>query len=387
MRELAATLQPLAGGTAVAFAGAGLPTAVTDLLNDDVLTFLRRADRHQLGAVDSADVADALRTPLENTDHAITDDALGVAITGTGGYPFLIQLVGFWMCKLADTADDHTVLIDEAAAAAGVQAARRRLGSLIHEPALRDLSEVDRTFLAAMAIDDRPSRMADIALRPGSTQTSQLRLPIPTQAHRRRHDPLHRPRLHRFHPALSAGLPPRARGRRRPVTQPWPQRATPTERRSHYRSRMRDGLPLPGLTPQQVVSQLIHRVLGPLRPDRLRWVLDYYGLAGAPAAGVDETARRNRITVGMMTVQTSQSSSRRRRAPAAPRNRHRRDAADPRVTKTISVAHGSPALSGYPVPAAPLKPEPATTVSATFSELADRPGAPSGSSPRQGRWT
>ncbi len=67
---------------------------------------------------------------------------------------------------------------------------------------------------------------------------------------------------------------------------------------------MRDGLPLPGLTPQQVVSQLIHRVLGPLRPDRLRWVLDYHGLAGAPAAGVDETARRNRITVGMMTVQT-----------------------------------------------------------------------------------
>jgi hypothetical protein len=33
--------------------------AVADLLNDDVLTFLRRADRYHLGAVDPADVADA----------------------------------------------------------------------------------------------------------------------------------------------------------------------------------------------------------------------------------------------------------------------------------------------------------------------------------------
>jgi len=29
------------------FVGAGLASAVSDLLNDEVLTFLRRADRHQ----------------------------------------------------------------------------------------------------------------------------------------------------------------------------------------------------------------------------------------------------------------------------------------------------------------------------------------------------
>ena len=44
-------------------------------------------------------------------------------------------------------------------------AARRRLGLLVHEPALRDLSGVDRTFLVAMAADDGPSRMAAIAER------------------------------------------------------------------------------------------------------------------------------------------------------------------------------------------------------------------------------
>ena len=181
LRELAATLQHcFREERPIAFAGAGLPIAIADLLNDDVLTFLRRADRYSLGAVDPADVADALRTPLGAAGYTITEPALKVATVGTGGYPFLIQLVGFWICKLAATTleVDQGRLINENTAAAGVQAARRRLGSLIHEPALRDLSHVDRTFLAAMAIDDGPSRMADIATRlnADANYASQYRL-------------------------------------------------------------------------------------------------------------------------------------------------------------------------------------------------------------------
>lgn len=164
LRELVATLQHgFREERPVAFAGAGLPAAVDDLLNDDVLTFLRRADRHHLGAVDAADVADALRTPLQAAGYTITDAALDVAAAGTGGYPFLVQLVGYWVCRVAGSGPEQR--IDETAAAAGVQAARRRLGSLVHEPALRDLSAVDRTFLSTMAQDDGPSRMAEIAER------------------------------------------------------------------------------------------------------------------------------------------------------------------------------------------------------------------------------
>ncbi len=73
------------------------------------------------------------------------------------------------------------------------------------------------------------------------------------------------------------------------MTQPWPQQATPAEPTKSLPFRMRDGLPLPGMTPQQVVSQLIHRVLDPLRPDRLRWVLDYHGAANEPAAALKDT--------------------------------------------------------------------------------------------------
>ncbi len=158
----------------VAFAGAGLPSAVDELLSDDVLTFLRRADRHRLGAVAPDQVADALAIPIEQAGRQISAAALAEAVAGTGGYPFLIQLVGRWSWQQHPA---HT-RIDLADARAGVSAATRRLGSLVHEPALRDLSEVDRTFLAAMAHVAGPSRLADIAARLQCTSNyaSQYRL-------------------------------------------------------------------------------------------------------------------------------------------------------------------------------------------------------------------
>ncbi|MGK2321151.1 hypothetical protein ACSJLP_27115 [Gordonia rhizosphera NBRC 16068] len=39
------------------------------------------------------------------------------------------------------------------------------MGSLIHEPALRTVSDVDKSFLLAMALDEGPSAMADIRRR------------------------------------------------------------------------------------------------------------------------------------------------------------------------------------------------------------------------------
>jgi predicted MarR family transcription regulator len=60
----------------------------------------------------------------------------------------------------------------------GVAQALRRLGSLVYEPALADASDVDKTFLLAMAKDDGPSKMADIQQRLGVNESyaSQYRL-------------------------------------------------------------------------------------------------------------------------------------------------------------------------------------------------------------------
>jgi len=59
---------------------------------------------------------------------------------------------------------------------------------------------------------------------------------------------------------------------------------------------MRDGAPLPGRTPAQVLSQLTHRVIGPLQPARTRIVLDYHGLLDHPAGSLVQIAARHHVT-------------------------------------------------------------------------------------------
>ena len=52
LRELATVVQhTFRENRELAFAGAGLAASVSDVVNDDVLTFLRRAERHTLGSV------------------------------------------------------------------------------------------------------------------------------------------------------------------------------------------------------------------------------------------------------------------------------------------------------------------------------------------------
>lgn len=150
----------------IAVAMAGIPGAVKRLLaaneGRNPVTFLRRANRIEMGLVPLADVADALEAPAREVDIAWTPEALKLGTEATGGYPFMIQLVGQHAFRSA-----RGGTIDELAVRAGIVTARRKLGELVHEPSLADLSDVDRTFLTAMSQDDGPSRMADIAERMG----------------------------------------------------------------------------------------------------------------------------------------------------------------------------------------------------------------------------
>jgi len=148
-------------GRPVMFAAAGLPSQVRDLLQAPGTTFLRRAERSHLGAVDPDDVGRAIAEPMAHAGRRLTQAALAAAVDGTQGYPFMVQLIGFQMWRLSRGQD----LVDLDVALEAVEAAGRRVGRLVHEPALAPLSAVDRTFLQAMAVDDGPSRIADVAAR------------------------------------------------------------------------------------------------------------------------------------------------------------------------------------------------------------------------------
>ncbi len=116
----------------------------------------------------------AITEPIEHVERRIAPDLAPRAAEATGGYPFLIQLVGYHIWRQQpshrDIAEDDVEI--------GIVAARPRLGSLVDEPALADLPGVARTFLVAMAHDDGPSKMSDIAsrLNVDATYASQYRL-------------------------------------------------------------------------------------------------------------------------------------------------------------------------------------------------------------------
>lgn len=175
LREFGAVVQhAFRESRELAFAAAALPAAVSDLLGDSVLTFLRRADRHHLERVQEDAVHAALREPIQNAGRSLTPEALETMVTATQGYPFLIQLVGDQVWRKAPSEGD----IDLASANAGVDAARRRLGQLVHAPALAEASDIDKSFLLAMSADNGPSQIRDIQARLGvdKNYASQYRL-------------------------------------------------------------------------------------------------------------------------------------------------------------------------------------------------------------------
>lgn len=109
-------------------------------------------------------VNEALRATITEQGRSIIDEALEEATQATGGYPFVIQLVGYhtWRKVSGD-------LIDLDAVRAGVPAVRKRLGRTVHETALVGLSDVDRTYLAAMSQDEGESSTGEVARRLGET--------------------------------------------------------------------------------------------------------------------------------------------------------------------------------------------------------------------------
>ena len=139
---------------------AGLPAAISSLLADRILTFLRRADKQHLLDVPVEDVQEAFVKTVRDAGRRISEEDAQRAAEATAGYPFLIQLVGYRMWQAAEGDE-----IDRAAVERGITAARSRLGTLVHEPALHDLSDVDRAFLTAMSQDTGPSKMYDIRER------------------------------------------------------------------------------------------------------------------------------------------------------------------------------------------------------------------------------
>lgn len=160
LAQLAANVQHfIRDGLPIGLVFAGLPSAVSDLLNEGVATFMRRADKIDLHAAAVRDVETSYAKTFNEAGFSISPEVVRAAADATGGYPFLIQLVGYFLWKEAQVGGGA---ITPDAATRAIQAAERRHARTVLEAALSTVSSKDLEFLRAMARADGPSSAGDI---------------------------------------------------------------------------------------------------------------------------------------------------------------------------------------------------------------------------------
>ncbi|MFZ4896434.1 AAA family ATPase [Plantibacter sp. Mn2098] len=170
LAQLAASVQHfIREGLPIALVFAGLPAAVSDLLNEGVATFLRRADRIDLHSAAVDEVESSYRETFAALPVPVDPALFRTAAESTGGYPFLIQLVGYHLWQLAESTNAPLTAKDVDLA---ISAAHRRNTRVVIEAALATASPKDLDFLQAMAQDDDPSTTADIGHRLGNAKNT-----------------------------------------------------------------------------------------------------------------------------------------------------------------------------------------------------------------------
>lgn len=100
MREVASAYQELVGDQKnVAIAMAGLPHAVSSVLNDSVLTFLNRAVKVELGMISTQLIRAYYEKAFRLVGITISDELLDRAALSTRGFPYLMQLIGYYVIQ------------------------------------------------------------------------------------------------------------------------------------------------------------------------------------------------------------------------------------------------------------------------------------------------
>lgn len=163
LSQLAADVQHfIRDGLPIGLIFAGLPAAVSDLLNEGVATFLRRADRIDLHAAAVKEVERSFTDTFKQAGIRISDEEIQHAAQATGGYPFLIQLIGYQLWRQAEIND---LALEEESVTQAIRAATRRHEMTVIEAALSTASDKDKDFLHARAQDEGPVAAGDIGKR------------------------------------------------------------------------------------------------------------------------------------------------------------------------------------------------------------------------------
>lgn len=169
LRSLAVAVQhAIREDESVAFVFAGLPSMIESIVNGKTLTFLRRAIPVELGSVSLEEVSASLQLTMQESGLRVSDALADKMARATKGYPFMVQLVGYYVWQLSRRASASEA--SEELVTKGIAIARERFDVTVIEPALQRLSGTCIEYLLAMALDgERYSETGFVAARMDAT--------------------------------------------------------------------------------------------------------------------------------------------------------------------------------------------------------------------------
>lgn len=148
----------------VAFVFAALPSLMDELLHERVLTFLRRSVQHDLGLVAYPDVRSAYIEVVREGGLAIDSEVAELAAEASDGYPYMIQLVGYYMWRAAEVRGSKE--IEEADVIQGKKDALVLFDDAVCAPLFDGLTAAQKMFVKAVAKEaPQPAKVSEIANR------------------------------------------------------------------------------------------------------------------------------------------------------------------------------------------------------------------------------
>lgn len=138
----------------VALLMAGLPHQISQLVNSDAVSFLRRATKVNLGPIDDMEISDALEKTAADGGKTFDQKALDECVNAISGFAYMMQLVGFRAWDASGEVD--RIAVEDARR--GIALAKHDLEQQILIPTWTNLSNGDRAFCRALALGNRSAK-------------------------------------------------------------------------------------------------------------------------------------------------------------------------------------------------------------------------------------
>lgn len=139
----------------------GLPARVSEVQNDDTLTFLLRANRVQLAPLDDEAVRQSYQQAFEEGGRQIDYLVLDQLASQVKGYAYAFQTIGYYTWRFSQ----ESMVIDDQLAAKVIDATKADLFRNAYEQMYRDSSPTDQRVLRAIARLNRDEPVATRALQ------------------------------------------------------------------------------------------------------------------------------------------------------------------------------------------------------------------------------